>query len=138
MNARTLHPVALADQLGAATAHARHILTSAADHGRAVLDANPPAEWLAAQAAAIRAAILNRAARCCPHIGAAPQLLHAAAWHPGLLVCLDCLPALDPSPDDTTCDRCHLPAPLLTGSVAAFGPVLLAYALCDDCIPEPR
>ncbi|WP_327005875.1 hypothetical protein OHA72_00460 [Dactylosporangium sp. NBC_01737] len=138
MNAHTLHPVALAGQFGAAAAHASHILTSAADQGRAIIDTNPPAEWLASQATAIRAAILNRTARCCPHIGAAPQLLHAAAWHPGLLVCLDCLPALDPVADDTTCDRCHCSASLLTGSVAAFCPVLLAYALCDDCILEPR
>jgi hypothetical protein len=136
-NARTMHPVALADQLDAAAAHARRVLTDAAGHGHATLDHTPPTEWLAEQAAAIRTAILNRTARGCPHITTAPQLLHAAAWAPSLLVCTACLPALDPDPNDTTCDRCHQPADLLTGSVAAFGPVLFAYSLCDPCTAQP-
>jgi hypothetical protein len=135
MSARIIHPTARADQLDAAAAHARRVLTTAAKRGSAALDPNPPVRWLAKHAAEIRTAIEKRTVRACPHIGDTPQLLFAAAWRPGHLVCLSCLPALDPDPAEAVrCDHCRQAAPYLHGSVTALGPVLFAYALCPRCV----
>ncbi|MEV6927424.1 hypothetical protein AB0M46_23365 [Dactylosporangium sp. NPDC051485] len=134
MNARITHPTAFGDQVAAASKHAHRILTDATARGEAEPDPAPPRAWLAAQAEILITALHNHTARVCAHVGAAPQLLNAAAWHPGVLVCTDCAAALDPDPiEDVTCDRCRRPALALTGSIAAFGPILFAYALCDPC-----
>ncbi|GAA3238226.1 hypothetical protein [Actinocorallia longicatena] len=83
-------------------------------------------------------------ARLCSHITSAPMPVHTAAWAIDIVVCTDCVEALQPSDDEEIrCDRCHRSAPAIYTGFAACGPVLMAYGLCATCtiatrIPTPN
>lgn len=80
---------------------------------------------------------LNREqpARACVHVTDSPAVVYAAAWAPGTLACPTCAPAaLAVRPDqDTTCDRCHRTANTIHNGMAALGPILFLFGLCDPC-----
>ena len=134
----TIHPTALADQLQAASADAVTHLHALADliGGPAVYE--PVHPWLIEQFERITFALTTGgAARFCPHIGAAPRVVHAYAWAPGLLVCPGCTWLATPdAAESTTCDRCRRHVRLLWSRFIANGPVILGYALCRTCTTE--
>jgi hypothetical protein len=125
---------ALNDQIQAASQHARAMLTAVADQ----LGTHPthvrPSPWLTEHIRALARSIVSGQARGCPHITAAPCIVHAAVWAPGILTCTDCRAALTADPDeDTTCDRCRRRGRPLHTAVTAVGPILLGYGLCQPC-----
>ncbi|AEH08446.1 MULTISPECIES: hypothetical protein [Protofrankia] len=132
----TPHAIAHADQLTAACRDALTALHAIAEDGRGYLAERPAAvPWLAAQASVFVRALTVGTVELCPHLGSSPQVVHAAAWAPGRLVCTGCVAALRPGPDeDATCDRCRCRPRRLYPGAAAFGPVLLAYGLCPSCL----
>jgi hypothetical protein len=135
MNIPITCPTARADQLRAAAGHADTVLRSLATTPGARHVHGTPSTWLIQHAAVLLTALDSHTVKRCPHAGQSPQLLHAAVWAPGRLVCTACLPTLTPTPGtEHTCDRCHRTRPLIPG-IAALGPVLLIYGLCRQCTP---
>ena len=131
------HPIALADQLAAASADARHILVTAGTRAGVARVPDHPCPWLAEQAAVLMRSLRSPFARCCPHLGASPRVVHAAAWAPGVLACPACVGLLVPdATEDGTCDRCRQPAARLHAGVTAFGPILFGYGLCRSCAAQ--
>ncbi|WP_068928127.1 hypothetical protein [Planobispora rosea] len=130
----TTAQTALADQLAAAVAHASREHRQIARHIGAPLRKAPHHPWLSAQLSIIVNALTEGTARLCPHITAAPTVLHSAAWAPGDLVCSACIRALSPSDaEDSTCDRCRRPARPIYPGMAHAGVLLLSYGLCRRC-----
>jgi hypothetical protein len=128
------HAIAQADQLRAASQHARTILTAAAEHQHGRITTTPLPPWLAAQARRLARAMTTGRARGCRHITSSPCVVLAAVWAPGVLTCPACRPALMPDPEeDSRCDRCHRHHRSLYSSATAIGPILLSYGLCHDC-----
>ncbi|WP_432833537.1 hypothetical protein [Dactylosporangium sp. CA-092794] len=138
MTLRITNPTAFRDQVRAAGAHARRRLADAAEHGVVERDPAPPRGWLAEQFTVLLAALHDGTVRTCPHVErGGPQLLNAAAWAPGMIVCGNCTDLLTPTgPARDTCDRCQRPVPAANGGIAAIGPLMFAYALCDPCKHE--
>lgn len=127
-------PTAVADQLKAAADQVRRGVERVRAAGELDVTETTPTPWLASQLAQLRDAINAGTARACPHLHGGPRVVVAAAWSPGILVCQDCTPALQPGPDeDTTCDRCRQHAPVIHPAVAAFEHLLLTYGLCPQC-----
>lgn len=134
----------LLDQADAATRHTNDILTTAAAaHGNNILnlslDQHP--DW-------VRLGILDtlarwvtgQAATCvhAPHV-MRPQPALAAAWKPGLIVCLACAHLLRlrrGSPKDRTCDGCGTVVPS-TGAIwstaASHGGFVYQVGVCEPC-----
>lgn len=132
----TAHLTALADQLSAATTHARRVLRDTARRagGGRIFDVTGN-RWLTAQATVLVDALTAGTAQVCPHIDPNPRVIHAAAWAPGVLACPACVRMLAPTAtEDTTCDRCRQHAQMLHPGLVAFGPVLLGYGLCTRCV----
>lgn len=71
----------------------------------------------------------------CPHLATGPRPALAALWHPGIILCARCAPALLEigQAEDQTCDRCHTHTDRLRSRVTALGPLMLAYGLCEPC-----
>jgi hypothetical protein len=138
------HLTALADQLAAASADAEHTIRTAARHPGMRLARTRPHAWLAGHLATLGLALAYGTARLCPHIGAAPRIVHAAVWAPGMLVCPACVDLIRPNGlEDATCDRCRRHVGRLHAAAVAFGPILLGYGLCTRCHhdttpPAPR
>jgi hypothetical protein len=130
----TIHPTALADQLDAASADAeRRLRRAAVTPGVQFSHTDTPA-WLAEQFTRIDLALTTGHGRLCPHIGAAPRVVYAFAWAPGLLTCPACRWLATPTDaEDHICDRCRRHAGTLYPTIAARGPVLFGYGLCHPC-----
>ncbi|RAY13606.1 hypothetical protein DPM19_18175 [Actinomadura craniellae] len=134
------NPTALADQLSAATRHARATVTAVADQipGGALTD-GALIPWIREQIEALLTALFAGAGHVCPHLnhlGSAPQPAIAAAWAPERLTCNTCAPTLLAAPGDTTCDRCSRPTPALHVGAVAAGLIIFHFALCPDCATE--
>ncbi|MEX5713717.1 hypothetical protein AB1484_37415, partial [Parafrankia sp. FMc6] len=131
----TPHPTAQADQFHAAAEDARRRLTViAAAGGAGVSRATDPTGWLTRQARGFVDALTSTQGRFCWHIGSSPHVVHAAVWAPGVVVCSACVHLLRPtSGEDATCDRCRRTVDPLHPGIAAFGPVLIMFGLCDQC-----
>ncbi len=128
------HPTALADQVQAAGADAVRRLRQAATTPGARFTDEPAPPWLAEQFERLTLTLTLGGGRFCPHIGAAPRVVYAFAWAPGLMVCPACRWLATPTAaEDSTCDRCRRHAPDLIPEVAAHGPVLFGYGLCRPC-----
>lgn len=85
-----------------------------------------------------------RGIRTCPHVGpaAGPMPVVAAAWWPGVVVCIRCAAAgaLRPAPGmNFRCDACGQDSPgdLVTGQTQS-GPLLWCFGLCPPCGGEAR
>jgi hypothetical protein len=96
----------LADQLHAAGDEAHRILLrwAEAGEGQHVLTL-APSEWLRDQMERLVGDIVARRERFCPHVGANPQVLYAAAWRACWLTCLLCSLAADRAITGTPADR---------------------------------
>ncbi|EFC86144.1 hypothetical protein [Parafrankia sp. EUN1f] len=130
-----MNPTALADQLTAAARDARRHLDTiaAAGHGT-VHPTTDPTGWLVGQILRTVAALTSPTARACRHVTAAPRVLHAAVWAPGIVVCPACVRHLAPAPgEDNRCDRCRRTVAQLHPSTVALGPLLIGYGLCRRC-----
>jgi hypothetical protein len=123
---------ALLDQVHAAAGHARRVLaTAAGNHDATGIPVTPP--WLRPHVQALTRALA--ADTGCPHAWDGPQILHAAVWAPGRVVCSHCVHTLAPPPgEDHTCDRCRQAHPVIHSGAAAAGPVLLAFGICRPCL----
>ncbi|HET9658570.1 MAG TPA: hypothetical protein VFP72_24675 [Kineosporiaceae bacterium] len=126
---------AMLDQADAATRHARTVVERLADLTATPHRGTRPSPWLAAQLLDLDRRMADRTITLCPHIGDAPQIVHAVAWRPGTLACTRCATAMLTPTDteDQTCDRCrHLADPIHSGLVT-IGPLLFGFGLCDPC-----
>jgi hypothetical protein len=125
---------AYADQIHAASRDARRLIHAAAEHGGGTVTADQPPPWLVVHLARLGHAMTTGQGRICPHLGASPRVVLAAAWAPGLLVCPRCAYLLTPTvAEDTTCDRCRRHIRHIHPGAAAVGPILLVYGLCRSC-----
>lgn len=140
-------PVALADQLDAATDDTTRTLGAAAEAQgarRVLIPATAAPAWFRLGAVeALTRWSAGQASTCfhAPH-PARPQPIAAAAWKPGLIACLACphlfrLPRL--SAADRRCDGCGR---VTTGpehddgihpNSVQFGPLLYTAGACRDC-----
>lgn len=140
-------PVALADQLDAATDDTTRTLgVAAAELGneRALVRFDQVPAWFRLGAIEALARWAAGTASTCTHAptAARPQPIAAMAWKPGLIACLACphlfrLPRL--STADRRCDRCGR---VTTGpkhddgirpNSVQFGPLLYTAGACRDC-----
>jgi hypothetical protein len=135
MNTPITNPTALADQLQAAATDARAAVDRLAHAANSATHQVSPTGWFGQQVTDLLTALTTGAGRACQHLGAAPAVIHAAAWRPGHIVCPACVAVLRADPDeDTTCDRCRTHAGPLHAGAVAVGPVVLAYGLCRTCV----
>lgn len=122
-----------ADQMDAATRTARTALHRLARATHSPLGTDPP-RWVRTHISALQLAVVEGRANYCPHLPAAPSVLHAAVWAPGRVVCTACVPTLLPAGvEDITCDRCRRQAVPMHPGVTAFGPLILTYGICTSC-----
>ena len=125
---------ATADQLRAASRTPEPAEPVGGLVGEPVTTPDHPTPWLAEQIRTLLAALVTGKGQICPHIGTSPRVVHAAVWRPGVLACPTCRHLLDPGPlEENTCDRCRTLTPNLNPAMAAIGPVILAFGLCDTC-----
>jgi len=133
-----MNPTAYTDQFDAASRHARRQLDEMARRATEASLAMVPlplGSWLRDQIAGVIACLQAGTADCCEHIGASPQVMFAAAWRPGRIVCLGCVQTLrTPSQvEDFTCDQCQQRHDTIHTRMTAVGPVLFAYGRCTRC-----
>lgn len=104
--------------------------------------------WLRLALLDALARLMDGTADTCRHSPTprSPQPVMAAAWRPGLVVCLACvhlLPQCRGSAADRTCDSCGrvcagTPDDPIYPGLLAFSVVLFEYGTCRDCKPpEP-
>lgn len=127
----TPHTTAFADQFQAASRDASHALRAVAGMRRVPVVRCSDTHWIKTRLAALIDQLVAGDGEICEHLTASPSVCYAAAWAPGRVVCGRCLGGLRPALNDI-CDRCRT-APVTQLGAAAFGPLLLAYGLCDTC-----
>ncbi len=75
----------------------------------------------------------------CPHAPrpARPQPVVAAAWRPGLVVCLPCIGRLRPAgAEKYRCDSCGRDDPGIHAGRIVYGPLMFMFGVCGDCSPD--
>lgn len=94
--------------------------------------------WLRLSALDAIASYLNGRAHTCPHLPRLPVV--AAAWRPGVAVCLQCMPVFHVADAtvNATCDGCGhvcagLPDDPITPGIAQVGQLVFLYGVCRDC-----
>lgn len=129
----TPYTTAFVDQFEAASRDASRALHGIAGVGRVPVIECTDTHWIKTRLAALIEQLIAGNGEICEHLSPYPSVCYSAAWAPARVVCSRCLDELRPdSFDDITCDRCHRATVTQLGT-AAFGPLLLAYGLCDDC-----
>ena len=133
-----MNPTHLADQTAAAVAHARSAVRTVGQcHGGRVAD-TAAAPWVRGQAAELLAAIAEDRADICPHIGANPTVVFAAAWKPLAVYCGACAPDLLAigAAEDYTCDRCRRRVKQIRPGLVAIGAIVYNFGLCSQCAED--
>lgn len=140
-------PLALRDQVHAAAADAHRRLDAAAAAGNGTVQALPVGQypqWVTLDMLATLAGWANGQGSTCTHAPhpARPAHVLAAAWRPGLVVCVRCTVLLNLPPGsarDRTCDGCGRVCagvdardPIYSASVAA-GPFTYLAGVCTGC-----
>jgi len=133
------HNIAYVDQFDAASRDARRQLDEMALRAEETSLAMVPlavGSWLRDQISGVIACLEADTADHCEHIGSSPQVMFAAAWQPGRIVCFDCVQTLrtPTQVEDFTCDQCHQRHDTIHTRVTAVGPVLFAYGRCTRCL----
>jgi hypothetical protein len=145
-------PTACRDQADAAIADAqRAAYATAGQIGATDAGTTKAADlpgWLRLALLAALAEFMDEAADTCAHAPTPsnPQPVMAAAWRPGLVVCLRCthlLPLRRGCAADRTCDSCGrvcagTPADSIYPGLLALSVLIFEYGTCRDCKPpEP-
>jgi hypothetical protein len=132
-------PTAYADQEQAARRELGTVLAGiatigAAATGHAEVSIGDTPAWLAMRVAQLREAISAGNGRACTHLMTGPRPIVHALWHPTIVACPDCAPALFPDPhEDSVCGRCRTPVALIHPRAAAHGLMLILFGLCEPC-----
>jgi hypothetical protein len=137
--------------LGATGDGAQRLVHATAGRIGAVASGTTKAAWLPGW---LRLALLDAlatfmdgAADTCCHapVPSSPQPVMAAAWRPGLVVCMTCthlLPQRRGSAADRTCDGCGrvcagTPDDPIHPGLLALSILIFEYGVCNDCKPPP-
>jgi hypothetical protein len=126
-------PVALADQADAAQRDAERLFNRDAGALGMTVTEHDPSAWLTEVIHALMADIVDGNALPCAHLPRGPRPEYAAVWHPGRVVCRDCIRQLQPHDDAPGCDGCGDEPEFVTMHQVRFGTLTMFYALCDLC-----
>lgn len=142
-----LLPTAVRDQHAAANLHARRVGDQIGKHLESTMltpEAHQIPGWLRLGLIEAWVGHCSGSASTCRHMPSidSPQPVTAAAWRPGLIVCVYCVFLLMPvsgSVMDKTCDGCgHICEGVdrndpIHPSTISFGSLIYQFGICGDC-----